>query len=75
MCLYVYMFEKLPFDGDSELEIQINAKNNQLAFPKPLDKDLETLITTLLNKDPSKRPAASELLNFEWFQKKEQPLS
>lgn len=70
VCLYVYIFGVLPFDGDSELEIQINAKNNPLVFPKPIAKDLEVLLTALLNKNPENRPLAAEILSFDWFKSK-----
>lgn len=67
VCLYLYIFGRLPFEGDSELEIQISAKNNQLLFPKSQSKELEKLFLALLNKDPSQRPSAAEIKKFEWF--------
>lgn len=59
VCLYTFCnFGSLPFYGESELEIQVNSKQQELVVPEHFSPELKDLIVALLAKDPSKRPTA-----------------
>lgn len=63
VCLYLFCDEgRLPFYGQSELEIQIASKQNELKIPAHFSAELKEVISATLNKDPSKRPTAEGLL-------------
>lgn len=63
VCLYTLVNDgKLPFYGQSELEIQINSREQELVIPENFSEPLKDLMRKVLNKDPSQRPTALELL-------------
>lgn len=63
VCLYTIVNDgKLPFYGQSELEIQINSREQELVIPENFSEPLKDLMRRVLNKDPSQRPTALELL-------------
>ena len=62
VCLYTYICERVPFYGEGELEMQINARKNEVEIPESFSKEFSDLIKLVLNKDPSKRPTAAELI-------------
>ena len=65
--LYTYIAQTLPFYAQSELEMQMNAKNNALEMPDYFPDELKDLMSALLHKEPSSRPSAEEALHFAFF--------
>lgn len=49
---------RLPFYGESELEIQIASRQKELVLPESFSPELKEVLNVCLNKDPSKRPTA-----------------
>ena len=61
--LYTFVNDgKLPFYGQSELEIQINSREQELVIPESFSEPLKDLISKVLNKNPEQRPTALQLL-------------
>ena len=53
VCLYLFVNDgKLPFYGQSELEIQINSRQNELVIPEGFSLQLKDLISKVLCKEP-----------------------
>jgi serine/threonine protein kinase len=68
VCLYTFVNEgKLPFYGQSELEIQIASKQNDLELPEHFSEDLKDLISSLLNKDSTQRLTIEQVLVHKFF--------
>lgn len=68
VCLYTFVNDGLlPFYGQSELEIQINSRESPLVIPEAFSEPLKDLISKLLNKDPTQRPTALEIINHPFF--------
>lgn len=47
--------------------MQINSRTKEVEIPNEFSPELTSLIKSLLNKDPNKRPTVQELLNHEYF--------
>lgn len=61
--LYTFVNEgRLPFYGQSELEIQINSREQDLVIPESFSAPLKDLIAKLLSKDPAARPTALQVI-------------
>lgn len=67
VCIYTFITGIVPFYGDCELQIQINTRQKELECPETFSAELKDLLTSVLNKDPSKRPTAIQLLQHPWF--------
>ena len=67
VCLYTFITQKLPFNGESDLEIQIKAKDTEPEYPPTMTQEVKDLIKKLLKKDPNQRPTISEALDHHWF--------
>lgn len=68
VCLFAFVADgRLPFYGESELEIQIASKGKELVLPESFSADLKEVLTVMLQKDPSKRPTAEQLLAYKFF--------
>jgi len=67
VCIYTYLFETLPFNGESDIEVQIATKNNPLEFKEGISEEAKDLLNNLLNKDPLKRYTVSQLKSCKWF--------
>jgi serine/threonine protein kinase len=68
VCLYTFCNDgKLPFYGQSELEIQIASKQNEVEIPDHFSDDLKDLVGRLLEKDSTKRPTIEQMLNHKFF--------
>lgn len=65
--LYTFIHENVPFYAQSELEMQINAKNNPTEIPDYFTDELKDLMGKMLNKDPMARPTALEALSHNFF--------
>ena len=48
--------------------MQMNAQNNEVKIPEYFSPTLKDLVLKLLDKDPTKRPTATEALTHEFFQ-------
>jgi serine/threonine protein kinase len=59
--LYVLLFGKLPFFGESVDDILNNIQNISLEFPQGVDPGWKNLLLQMLNKDPNKRITALDL--------------
>ena len=59
---------KLPFYGQSELEIQINSREQKLdELPEKWSDDLKDLVTKVLTKNPAERPTIKQILEHPWL--------
>jgi [calcium/calmodulin-dependent protein kinase] kinase len=67
VCVYTYVAGIVPFYGDCELQIQINTRNKDLTIPEEFSDELKDLVQWVLNKDPSQRPTAREVIEHPWF--------
>ena len=67
VCIFTFVAGIVPFYGDCELQIQINTRNKELNLPDTFSEPLKDLLTWILNKDPSKRPSAAEIIEHPWF--------
>ena len=58
VCIYVYMTELLPFEGEFKGITIKNVIENDFVWPKDLNvsEELKELVGAMLNKDPLKRP-------------------
>jgi len=73
--LYFMLFGRAPFVSTSLVELQRRICNDPLQVPPPsassikISDELRDLLSSLLDKDPSKRPTASETREHPWVQK------
>jgi len=71
---YVLLCGFTPFHGESQKQLFDRILNAQLEFFSPewdeVSKEAKDFVTALLQRDPSKRPSASEALSNKWFQEK-----
>jgi serine/threonine protein kinase len=67
ICIYTYVAGIVPFYGDCELQIQINARKNELELPDEFSEPLKDLLSLILQKDPLKRPTMQEIIMHPWF--------
>ena len=65
--LYTYLSQSVPFYAESELEMQINAQNDEVSKLEDYSDEANDIIAIMLNKNPEERPTASELLKHPWF--------
>lgn len=65
--LYTYITEIVPFYAQSELEMQMNAKNKEPFMHDYFPEDLKDILTLMLSKDPEKRPTATQALSHKFF--------
>ena len=69
-CIGVLMFEMLtgylPFGGNmNTIEDKINSVN--ISWPRDIDPMAKNLISTILQKEPNKRPSIRQILNHPFF--------
>jgi serine/threonine protein kinase len=65
--LFTYVTELVPFYAQSELEMQMNAKNSDPVMPDYFPEDLSDLTFKMLRKNPTERPTAVEALKHPFF--------
>jgi len=62
-----------PFSGDDSKEVLKAVAAGQLSFPETswchVSKDAKDLLSSMLSKDPSKRPSADAVLSHEWMKR------
>lgn len=76
VCMYCFVYEKMPFWGETEPEILQVIANQDLILDDSVEvsDSFKTTLRALLNKDPDQRPTMSEArANFEWLQRPEFP--
>ena len=57
VCLFAYVTDgRLPFYGQSELEIQIASRQNDLVLPDTISAPLKELLEWVMKKNPAERP-------------------
>ncbi len=69
--LYVFVFGKCPFIGETVLEVHEKIKSQMVQFPANIDPKLEDLISQMLQKDPNERIKLSDALNHPWLHEEE----
>ena len=52
---YLFLYEDLPYSGDSEIELQMNIINKNVVYPEYADNETITFINKLLNKNTKER--------------------
>lgn len=67
--MYAFAFNKLPFWGDTDLEINQNIINQELSFPedREISPGLKNLLERFLDKNPDTRITVKELKTNEWL--------
>ncbi len=54
-------------NSESELEIQINSREQELVIPESFSDPLKDLIRKVLNKNPTERITALDIINHPFF--------
>ena len=62
MCMYTFYYEKLPFYGEDELEMDCKSKNDPLVFDEQCPKLLIEVITKMCKKEWKERIGIAEAL-------------
>lgn len=65
--LYTMLYGVLPFDDDDENKVKSKIINENPAFADFVPEEVNLLILKMLNKDPTKRPGVTEILNSSFF--------
>lgn len=71
--LIVYLTEKLPFIGNSDLEIKDIIKQGIKEYPKEFSDDLKDLVQKIFAIEPSNRIKIEDILDHKWFEHNEDP--
>lgn len=68
--LYTMIIGDLPFDGETEEDIENNIVKKKLKFKntKPISNELKDMLTKMLTKDPEKRITMFELQSHQWME-------
>ena len=66
---YIMLYGRYPFDDENKNVLFEKIKNKEPVYSSQLSKEANNIIKLMLNKDPSKRPNAQELLDNLWFNK------
>lgn len=70
VCLYLFVYGQLPFQGHNKLEILDNAASGELAFPPlPDTMELQDLIQRMLCRDPDARITIDGIRVHPWVEK------
>lgn len=65
--MYVMIFGRHPFEAKTKDELFRKIKTEKFTINKNLSEEAKQLLSCLLDKDPTKRPKAEEILKFPWF--------
>jgi len=68
VCLYCFVFGRLPFTGSCVLDISNAIRNDEIKFPAEvrISTDLQTLFIQMLEKDPEKRITLEGIMQHPW---------
>ncbi|KAI8324672.1 kinase-like protein, partial [Martensiomyces pterosporus] len=66
ICLYSFIYGKLPFKGSTLLEVFDSIAEDELRFPGPHDGDLNDLISCMLERNPDKRITIADIRMHPW---------
>jgi len=60
--IFVFVYEKMPFWGETDQEIVEGIKNKEVEFPEdvPVSVEFKEMLIALMNKDPNQRPSIRE---------------
>lgn len=67
--LYALLCGALPFDDDSESVMKDKILRGDFEIPDCLSEEAQSLIASILQQDPSKRPSIQAILAHPWFTK------
>jgi calcium/calmodulin-dependent protein kinase kinase 2 len=67
LTFYVFLYNKMPFEGESMTEIFEKINSFELTFPETTDPDLRFLIERMLDKSPETRIHILEILRNPWL--------
>ena len=69
VCMYIFIYEKFPFDCDNELELEVKISEGKIEAPFDSEnKDFDELLAVLLEKDEKKREGDVEkILEMKYF--------
>lgn len=65
--LYCCLFARLPFSGETEMQMYDSIRNQEAIFTLPVSPELEDLLKRLLTKDPEKRVTIPEIKIHPWL--------
>mmetsp|Transcript_22144 Transcript_22144/g.30886 ORF Transcript_22144/g.30886 Transcript_22144/m.30886 type:complete len:242 (-) Transcript_22144:1041-1766(-) len=65
--LYFFIFGKLPFTGDNQMQMYENIRTQEVTFPRKIDPNLEDLLKRMLVKDPDHRVTIEEVQKHPWI--------
>jgi len=65
--LYIFVFGKPPFLGDTEMIMYENIRSQKLKLPRKVNSHLEDLLRKSLHKDPEKRITIKGILKHPWL--------
>lgn len=69
VCLYLFLFGKLPFEADSIPELASMVTNNELELPDDvvISSEAKGLLLQMLNKNPDERIDLSQIAKHVWI--------
>ncbi|CDW95763.1 hypothetical protein [Sporisorium scitamineum] len=67
--LYALLCGALPFDDDDEAVMKQKILQGDFEIPDCLSEEAQSLIASILQQDPSKRPSIHSILSHPWFSK------
>jgi len=65
--LYCVIFAKLPFNGETEMQVYDNIRTLEPVFHTQVSPELVDLLTKLLMKDPEKRITIADIKLHPWY--------
>ena len=62
MSIFVFVYEKMPFCGETDQQIGEVIKNKDLEFPGEVavSAEFKEMLAALIHKDPEQRPSIQE---------------
>ncbi|GFR48549.1 hypothetical protein Agub_g10448 [Astrephomene gubernaculifera] len=68
ICLYMFVFGRPPFTGNTTYQIYEAIQQGELQFPPtiPVSEELKDLLSRLLHKDPAQRISLEEIPTHAW---------
>ncbi|KAJ1948226.1 hypothetical protein FBU59_001690, partial [Linderina macrospora] len=66
VCLYSFIYGKLPFTGETILEIMDAVAEGKFEFPEGGDEQLQDLLARMLRQEPAERITIAEMREHTW---------